>query len=71
MLISALRYALGRKTYIVGKTVDYIIKELPRLGNDCKKVMIHDIEHPLHGYGHECDRKDWMRLLTELKEGEK
>lgn len=71
MLISALRYALGRKTYIVEKTVNYIIKELPKLSNRCKKIMILDIEHPLGGYGDECDRQDWMRLLTELKEGEK
>ena len=71
MLISALRYALGRKTHIVKTTVDYIIKELPRLSDRCKGIMINDIEHPLGGYGDECDRQDWMRLLTELKEGEK
>lgn len=37
MLISAVRYALGRRTYIVGLTVNYVIKELPRLSDSCKK----------------------------------
>lgn len=67
MLISALRYALGRRTYVVEITVDYIIKELPKLSEKCKNIMIEDIEHPLYGYGDECDRVDWMRLLDELK----
>lgn len=69
ILISALRYALGRRTYIVEQTVNYIIKEIPRLSDSCKKVMIHDIEHPLGGYGDPCDKEDWMRLLAELKGG--
>lgn len=67
MLISALRYALGRRTYVVEITVDYIIKELPKLSERCKNIMIEDIERPLGGYGDECDRVDWMRLLEELK----
>lgn len=67
MLISALRYALGRRTYVVEITVNYIIKELPKLSEKCKNIMIEDIEHPLCGYGDECDRVDWMRLLDELK----
>ena len=67
ILISALRYALGRKTYIVETTVNYIIAEMPRLSKDCKRVMILDIEKPLGGYGNECDRQDWMRLLEKLK----
>lgn len=68
MLISALRYALGRRTYIVELTVNYIIAELPKLSNFCKKIMIDDIEGAFT-YGDECDRQDWMRLLKELKEG--
>lgn len=69
MLISAVRYALGRKTYIVSLTVNYVIDELPKLSDPCKRVMKHDIEHPLHGYGDNYDKEDWMRLLAKLKEG--
>ena len=70
ILICALRYALGRRTYIVGIVVDYIIGEIPNLSEKCKRVMRLDIENPLGGYGDECDEKAWMRLLKEL-EGDK
>ena len=69
MLISALRYALGRRTYIVELTCEYIENELPKLSDQCKAIMIEDIErHRLFGYGDECDREDWMQLLKRLKE---
>ena len=68
MLISALRYALGRRTYIVGITVGYIINELPKLSDYCKRIMINDIEEQKDfGYGDECDKEDWMRLLEALE----
>lgn len=67
MLICALRYALGRRTYIVGIVVDYIISEMPNLSEKCKRVMILDINNPFGGYGDECDKKNWMRLLKELE----
>ena len=66
MLISALRYAIGRRTYIVEITVHYILSELPKLSDSCKQVMIHDIENA-YSLGDDCDRQDWMRLLKELK----
>lgn len=68
MLISAVRYALGRRTYIVELTVNYVIKELPRLSDNCKKIMLDDItEQEQFGYGDACDKRDWMRLLDALK----
>ena len=69
MLISAMRYALGRRTYIVGMTTEYIENELPKLSDQCKDVMIKDIESQ-RNYGDECDREDWMQLLEKLKEQE-
>lgn len=68
MLISALRYALGRRTYIIGMTAEYIENELPKLSDQCRAIMITDIErHRLFGYGDECDKEDWMQLLEKLK----
>lgn len=68
MLISAVRYALGRRTYIVELTVNYVIEELPRLSDSCKKIMLDDItEQEQFGYGDECDKRDWMRLLDALR----
>lgn len=69
MLISALRYALGRRTYIVSMAVEYIENELPKLSDQCKKVIIKDIEEQeKFGYGDECDKVRWMHLLERLKE---
>ena len=67
MLISALRYALGRRTYIVELTCKYIESQMPILSDRCKDVMIKDIESQKK-YGDECDREDWMRLLEKLRE---
>lgn len=66
ILISALRYALGRRTYIVEITVNFIINELHSLSEYCKNIMIRDIEEE-HSYGDECDKENWMRLLKKLK----
>lgn len=72
MLISALRYALGRRTYIVSMTAEYIENELPKLANHCKDIMIKDIEEQERfGYGDECDKVRWMHLLERLKAEEK
>lgn len=67
MLISAVRYAIGRRTYIVEITCNYVAKQIPNLSENCKKVMIHDIEHPIAGYGDIWDRRDWIELLKKLK----
>ena len=67
MLISALRYALGRRTYIVELTCKYRESQMPILSDRCKDVMIKDIESQKN-YGDECDREDWMRLLEKLRE---
>lgn len=69
MLISALRYALGRRTYIVSTTAEYIANEIPKLSEQCKNVMIQDIEvqERLGGCGDQCDKESWMWLLGELK----
>lgn len=66
VLICALRYALGRRSYMVGIVTRYIISELPKLSNKCKKIMITDIEQASY-YGDACDKEDWMRLLEKLK----
>lgn len=72
MLISALRYALGRRTYIVELTCRYIERQMPILSNKCKNIMIEDIEDQEEfGYGAECDKEDWMWLLKRLKAEEK
>jgi hypothetical protein len=67
ILVSAERYALGRKTYIVNWTCEFIENNLALLTKKDRQVMIRDIENPI-SYGDDCDEKDWKRLLAKLKE---
>lgn len=67
MLISALRYALGRRTYIVELTCKYIEQQIPMLSDRCKDVMIKDIKSQ-RNYGYAGNGEDWMQLLEKLRE---
>lgn len=66
MLIGAERYALGRRTYIVQWTCEFIGNNLHLLTEKDKQVMIRDIENPI-SYGEECDKACWMQLLEKLR----
>ena len=68
MLLSAERYALGRQTYIVNWTCEFIGNNKHLLRESEKKVMIRDIKQCEH-YGWDCDKEEWMNLLKIL-EGE-
>lgn len=70
MLVSAERYALGRRTYIVGWTCEIIKKNMHLLSDKDKAVMIRDLENPI-SYGDECDKYEWMLLLNELRKENK
>lgn len=68
MLVSAERYALGRMTYIVSVTVNYISPLIRSLDMKYINIMIDDIvSHSDLGYGMDMDKADWMRLLAGLK----
>ena len=67
MLIGAERYALGRRTYIVQWTCEFIGNNLHLLTEKDKNVMIRDIEQA-YSYGDECDKVCWEALLNKLKE---
>lgn len=66
MLVSAERYALGRRTYIVQWTCEIISKNMNLLLGKDKRVMIGDIEQATD-YGDECDKECWLGLLEKLK----
>lgn len=65
MLIGAERYALGRRTYIVQWTCEFIGNNLHLLTEKDRKVMIRDIEQADY-YGDECDEACWKALLNKL-----
>ena len=66
ILVSAERYALGRRTYIVNWTCEFIENNLALLTEKDRQVMIRDLENPI-SYGDECDEKEWKILLAMLK----
>lgn len=69
MIISAERYALGRITYIVNLTVNYILQETEddKLSDSCLDVIREDI-NSAKNLGMECDKKLWLKLLDRIEE---
>ena len=68
MLVGSVRYALGRRTYIVDWTCEFITNNIDLLIEKDKKVIIRDIERQKeYGYGDKCDEECWLALLNYLK----
>ena len=69
IVISAERYALGRKTYIVELTVNYILQEIEedKLSDSCLDVIRIDIKEAKN-YGMDCDKAHWLKLLNRIEE---
>jgi hypothetical protein len=72
MIISALRYALPRRSYIMSMTDEYITKMLKKkVSNNFLHVAIRDIEDHYDweksiGCNNDPIRYDWMPLLKRL-----
>ena len=69
IVISAVRYALGRMTYIVELTVNYVLEEIEndKLSDRCLDVIRKDIKEA-KDYGMEYDKKLWIKLLNRIEE---
>ena len=69
IVISAERYALGRMTYIVELTVNYILDEIKndKLSDKCLSIIASDIKNT-NNYGMDCDKKCWLKLLDRIEE---
>lgn len=69
MMISALRYALGRKSYIVSTTIDYITPILPSLSDATIACMLNDVDEKFNmcdALGMEQDRNEWAMFYQGL-----
>jgi len=63
MLVSAVRYALGRQTYIVHWTVSEVLRVWPDLDAHTKEIIRRDVTAALtEGRIHDIDRPDWQRI---------
>ena len=76
MLISAVRYALGRRTYIVDVTTSYVGHLLPKLSDWTLGIMLRDLEDEyamaarVTSYsvlGDPCDVADWDKFKAAVK----
>lgn len=70
MMISALRYAIGRYTYMPSVTIDYIRYLIPQLSAKTLFVMKRDIEEEIERYKR-MERelymaKEWQKLADEI-----
>ncbi len=65
MLVSAVRYALGRATYIVSATVRETIRVWPHLSENARRVIEEDVQEAFDNRrtGMDCDSEQWQRLL--------
>ena len=73
MLISAVRYAIGRRTYVVGDTVEYMLPLLPDVSRHMLFVLYEDLKSAFAmydrlgntaGLGDQCDIEEWKRLRS-------
>lgn len=67
VLICAIRYSLGRATYMPHLIMDYIRPLLPVLAVGTLQVIKRDIEDA-ERYGHECDKVAWMSFLADVRD---
>lgn len=77
ILICAVRYALGRMSYMVSIVCEYVASKHRELSEHCIDIIIRDIEEEIemcHKIGRtcgmECDEREWLRLLETLKKKE-
>ncbi len=68
MMGSAVRYALGRQTYIVSTTTQYITFLVPQLDDRSLACMERDIREAGNYGSDTIDKPEWMKLLKVLQE---
>ena len=73
ILCSAVRYALGRRSYIVGATRDAVRTYWQSIPPDLRPVILSDIREALEQarrrgdtLGMDIDEAQWVRLLGDL-----
>ena len=75
ILICAVRYAIGRMSYMVNIVCKYVASKCTELSDQCINIIIRDIEEEIemcHRVGRtcgmECDEAEWNSLLRKLGE---
>ena len=73
MLLSFIRYSMGRRSYIVGACERDVIKLLPVLSDYCLNNIesdledyAYDVDNKLKSWGDNCDKNSWLHLWDEV-----
>lgn len=63
MALAAVRYCLGRASYIVGDCVDWLYEQWPALDENVRTVIARDVDQALREgrVGMDMDREQWER----------
>ncbi len=66
MIISAFRYSLGRRTYVVSECVDWLTENWQWVNESTKKIILREIKEAIDSNlcGDPCDCSDWREILT-------
>nr|DAP99306.1 MAG TPA: hypothetical protein [Caudoviricetes sp.] len=79
MMVSALRYALGRQSYIVGLTIEYLEWKIPLMDKKYLAIMSRDIDEEIKMFDRlskdpksrrmsiDIDKR-WVRLKEKIDE---
>lgn len=66
IMICAIRYALGRRTYMPSIVCNFVKQRIPNMSDKDLYVIIRDIKE-CRDYGDDCDKREWMSLLEAAK----
>jgi len=75
MAVAAVRYSIGRMTYIVSDCADWLISVWPELTDNARNIIKRDVEEAFarddedradssyyKALGQDCDRAQWERV---------
>lgn len=66
MVMAAFRYCLGRRTYIVGVCVEWIINYWDDFDQTTKRIILEETKEAIEKglAGDKCDSDYWKKVLT-------
>lgn len=75
VVLNAVRYAIGRATYVVGQTCEMVRAVWKDLDEHTRPIILRDLQESADrdsrvGWdvlGMDCDRREWLALLDWIK----
>jgi hypothetical protein len=82
LTVCAFRYALGRRTYIVGDVARIVAQGRSKVSPEIRNIIVRDLKEAIDRddyareqgrtdalpLGMDCDRKEWVRLYDLLRD---